>query len=166
MRQEIDLINEEDEVVGVSDVDEVHKKNLLHRAVHVFIVNSKGELFCRQRNRMKTLYPGFWSTSVGAHVLSGQNYEDVAHESLENMLGIHCELELIGKDRVQDETENEIVELFIGNSDDNMSFNPRQVEDGKFLSVEEVEELTKQENATPHLAKALEIYLDYKNKNL
>lgn len=160
----MDIINEQDEVVANSDVSEIHRKGLLHRAVHIFIIDSQGRLFCRQRSLKKERYPGFWSTSVGAHVMQGQSYDLVVKESLKNTLGIVCRLVMIGKARVHDDFENEISATYVGYSDENMNFNPDQIEGGKFLSVEEIKRLIKQKNVTPHLAHSLEVYLDYKNK--
>ena len=46
MSEEIfDVVNERDEVVGQAPRSEVHAKKLLHRAVHVLVFNSHGQLF-------------------------------------------------------------------------------------------------------------------------
>ena len=37
-------VNENDEIVGYHGKMEVHEKGILHRAISVFIFNSKGEL--------------------------------------------------------------------------------------------------------------------------
>ncbi|MBW2991086.1 NUDIX domain-containing protein [Candidatus Woesearchaeota archaeon] len=161
MSELIDIINEKDEVIGKSNINEVHEKGLLHRAIHIFIIDSQGRLFCRQRSLKKERYSGYWSTSVGAHVFSSQTYDQVAQDALKNTLGIKCDLEMIGKARVHDEFENEISATYIGYSDKSMNFNPEQIKGGKFFTVSEIKELTKQKNVTPHLAHSLEIYLNH-----
>ena len=160
----IDVVNEQDEVIGRADKDGIHHKRLLHRAVHIWIINSSGKLFCRQRSSKKQIYPGYYSTSVGAHVISGQTYNQTAKQSLQKDLGINCKLEMIGKARVHDQWENEISVTYIGYSDDTFNLNPKQIEDGKFLTVKEIKELTKQKNVTPHLAHSLELYLRFSAK--
>jgi len=157
----MDIVNEQDKVTEQESIEKAHQKGLLHRAVHIFIINSLGKLFCRQRSSKKQIYPGYWSTSVGAHVLSGQTYNLVAKQSLKNHLGIDCKLTMIGKARVHDQYENEISATYIGYSDKTMDLNPQEIEGGKFLTVKEVKQLIKQKNVTPHLAHCLEIYLKY-----
>lgn len=162
--EKLSIVNEKDEVVGESDIEIIHQRGLLHRSVHIFIIDSQGKLFCRQRSFKKQRYTGYWSTSVGAHVLLGQTYDEVAYKSLSNTLGIKCGLKMIGKARVSDNYENEISALYIGNSDKGMKFNIDQVEGGNFLTIEEIKELIKQKNVTPHLSHSLNIYLDYIKK--
>ncbi|OGM03166.1 hypothetical protein A3K72_00550 [Candidatus Woesearchaeota archaeon RBG_13_36_6] len=164
MKQMIDVVDEKDKVIGKATIDEVHNKGLLHRAIHIFIINPEGKLFCRQRSLKKERYPGWWSTSVGAHVLSGQDYDQVAKQSLKDTLGIDCKLTFIGKARVHDKFENEISATYIGYSDEKMDFNPKQIEGGKFFSIQEIRELTKKKNVTPHLAHSLNIYLRHKDE--
>jgi len=165
MNKKIDVVNEQGEIVTRSSIEEVHKKGLLHKSVHIFIIDSQGRLFCRQISLKKRVYSGWWSTSVGAHVLSGQTCDQVAQESLLHNLGINCKLRSIGKIRVHDQYENEISETYIGFSDKPMSLNKKEIEDGKFLTVNNIKELIKQENVTPHLVKSLEIYLRNKQQH-
>lgn len=159
MEKQVDLINNKDKVIGQAGIDYVHKKLLLHRAVHIFIINSEGKLFCRQRSFKKKIYPGYWSTSVGKHVLSDHTYKQTANEALKNTLGITCKLNKIGKIKIQDNIENEITMLFVGYSSKKMKFNPDQIEDGKFLTINKIEELSKQEKITPHLIELLKLLL-------
>ncbi len=87
-----------------------------------------------------------------------ESYDQVAHNSLKETLGISCDLKMIGKARVKDEFENEISATYIGYSNEKMDFNPEQIEGGKFFTIEEIEKLTQEKNVTPHLAHSLEVY--------
>ena len=50
MGEEIfDVVNERDEVVGQAARSEVHRRKLKHRAVHVLVFNSRGEVFLQKR---------------------------------------------------------------------------------------------------------------------
>ncbi len=157
----MDIINEKDEVVGQESLQNILKKGFLHRAVHIFIIRSDGKLFCRQRNLKKQIYPGYWSTSVGAHVFSGQSYDEVAAEFLKKHLGISCELKMVGKARVKDSFENEISATYIGYSDEEMKFEKEEIEGGKFLTIDEIKELGKRKDSTPDLGHSLEVYLKH-----
>ncbi len=165
MKQQLDIVNEQDRIVGKATLEEVHQRGLLHRAVHVFIIDSQGRLFCRQRSAKKERYPEYWSTSVGAHVFTGETYDAVAKRALLSDLGIRCRLEKIGITRIKDDLENEISATYIGYSDDTkMKLNPLQMKDGKFLTVKEVMKLSTQRNVTPHFAHALDLYINFKKR--
>ena len=43
------LVNEHDDMVGIMEKMEAHKKGLLHRAFSIFIFNRKGEMLLQQR---------------------------------------------------------------------------------------------------------------------
>ena len=75
-------------------------------------------------------------------------------------MGIDCDLKLIGKSRIKDEYENEISATFVGHTDKSMKLNQKEIEGGKFLTTKEIKELIESENTTPHLADALELYLE------
>lgn len=156
----MDLIDENDNIIGKIDVEEIHDKGILHRTTHTFIINSEGKLFCRKISSKNKIYSGYWSTSVGAHVFSDQNYDQVAEESLRTNLGINCHLEMIGKVRVHDKYENEISATYVGYSNEKIHILNSDIEDGRFFTIDEIKELTKKHNVTPHLIISLKLYLE------
>jgi isopentenyldiphosphate isomerase len=52
-----DIVNEKDEIIGQASRPEVHAKNLFHRASHVWIFNSKGEMLLQKRSTNKDTFP-------------------------------------------------------------------------------------------------------------
>ncbi len=75
MSEEIfDVVNERDEVVGQAPRSEVHAKKLLHRAVHVLVFNSRGQLFLQKRSMTKDTAKGKWDSSASGHLDSGEDY--------------------------------------------------------------------------------------------
>ncbi len=87
MTESLYVVNEKDKIVDIIQTNEIHQKNLLHRSVHIFIVNSSGKLFCRQISFKSFVYPGYWSTSVGAHVFSNETYGVAAKKIPERSFG-------------------------------------------------------------------------------
>ena len=47
--EQVVLVNERDEEIGVMEKMEAHEKALLHRAFSVFVFNQSGELLLQQR---------------------------------------------------------------------------------------------------------------------
>lgn len=86
MAEYLDIVDEQDRVIGKDTRENVHKNFQIHRGVHVFVLNSKGEILLQKRSEKKDYYPGFMDASVGAQVLSGESYEEAAaRETLEEL---------------------------------------------------------------------------------
>ena len=83
-----DVVDEADEVTGQATRREVHEKGLLHRAVHVFVVNRHGELLLQKRSRFKDVHPDLWDSSVAGHLDSGESYEAAVIRELGEEMGI------------------------------------------------------------------------------
>src|SRR4029079_19384427 len=83
-----DVVNERDEVVGRAPRAEVHACGLLHRAVHVLVYNSKGQVFLQKRSMNKDRQPGVWDSSSSGHVDSGEDYDSCTVRELREELGL------------------------------------------------------------------------------
>ena len=94
----IDVIDSQNRVIGSCIKDEIYSKNHLHRIVHVLIFNDKGEMLLQLRSKNKSYLPGYWGTSVGGHVMSGETPEQAALREMEEELGVKLEIEPFTKD--------------------------------------------------------------------
>jgi len=83
-----DVVDENDQVTGQATRGEVHAKGLWHRAVHVFVINRRGELLLQQRSLLKDAHPGVWDSSVSGHLDAGEDYAVAAVRELEEEMGI------------------------------------------------------------------------------
>ena len=89
MKEEIfDVVNEQDEVVGQAPRSEVHRRKLNHRAVHVLIFNSRGQLFLQKRSMTKDCFPGTWDSSASGHLDRGEDYDACALREVWEELGV------------------------------------------------------------------------------
>ena len=66
------LVNEQDEAIGLMPKMEAHEKALLHRAFSVFVFNAKGELMLQQRALNKYHSPGLWTNTCCSHQRDGE----------------------------------------------------------------------------------------------
>ena len=89
MNEEIfDVVNDRDEVIGQKPRSEIHRLKLNHRAVHVLVFNSRGEIFLQKRSMKKDCFPGAWDSSASGHVDSGENYDACAVRELREEIGL------------------------------------------------------------------------------
>ena len=84
----LDVVDENDRVIGVKTRGEIHAQGLMHRAVHILVFNGSGELFIQKRSMGKDNNPGLWDSSAAGHVDSGEDYYDCAIRELEEELGL------------------------------------------------------------------------------
>lgn len=83
-----DVVNERDEVLYPLARSAVHRQLLLHRAVHVFVLDSTGRLLIHQRSPTKEEFPNVWTSSCSGHVSAGETYDQTAPRELQEELGI------------------------------------------------------------------------------
>lgn len=84
----LDVVDEDDNVIGVKTRGEIHARGLMHRAVHILVFNSSEELFIQKRSMSKDENPGQWDSSAAGHVDSGETYLQCAIRELEEELGV------------------------------------------------------------------------------
>lgn len=90
----LDLVDEQDSVIGRKLRSEVHAEKLNnYRAINVFIHNSKGELWIPRRTAHKQLYPLGLDFSCAGHVESGSTYEETLKKEVMEELNLDTDKE-------------------------------------------------------------------------
>ena len=84
-----DVVDENDVPTGTATRAKVHAENLIHRAVHVFVLNKNGDLYLQKRSLRKDKNPGVWDSSVSGHLDAGEDYLPAAIRELGEEVGIH-----------------------------------------------------------------------------
>jgi len=134
-----DVVDEADEVTGQATRSEVHAKKLLHRAVHVFVVNRHGDLLLQKRSRFKDMHPGVWDSSVSGHLDAGEDYTTAAVRELEEEMGITgVSPDEIGRIAPCEATGWEHVRLFLVRWDGSPRFPYSEVESALWMQPEEL----------------------------
>ena len=67
---------------------EIHRLGKHHRAVHLYIFNSKNEVLLQRRALTVDNYPGLFGISVTGHVNAGESSSAAVRRELEEELGI------------------------------------------------------------------------------
>src|SRR5512139_2732025 len=84
-----DIVDDDDRVIGTAPRSACHgNPALVHRAVHVLVVNGTGELLLQKRSPRKDIQPGKWDTSVGGHLEPGETYHAAALREMAEELGL------------------------------------------------------------------------------
>jgi isopentenyl-diphosphate Delta-isomerase len=108
--QLLNIVNENDEIIGTDTRENIHKNGLLHREIHVWIFNDRGEILLQRRGMNKDTYPGLLDASVGGHVEIGDDYETTAVKETAEETGLKIAkkdllfLEKIRKDAFDEKT--------------------------------------------------------------
>ena len=92
----LDLVDENDNVVGKKKRSEVYAENLSNfRVINAFVINLKGEIWIPRRAAKKRIYPLCLDMSMGGHVESGESYEDALRRELREELNINVDKAVI-----------------------------------------------------------------------
>ena len=135
-----DVVDANDEVTGTATRGEVHARALLHRAVHVFVFNKRGDLLLQKRSLLKDRHPGVWDSSVSGHLDSGESYEAAAIRELGEEMGISPETapEEIARIAPSAETGWEHIRLYRARHDGSLRFPAAEVETAMWFPLAEV----------------------------
>lgn len=139
-RNEVVLVDEFDNDLGVMEKLAAHIEGKLHRAFSVFIFNDKGELLLQQRAREKYHGGGLWTNTCCSHPQLNEDVKESALERLYFEMGIQCDLEFEYQFIYKAEVENNLVEheldyVYIGYSNAIPKFNPAEVQQYKWETV-------------------------------
>jgi 16S rRNA (adenine1518-N6/adenine1519-N6)-dimethyltransferase len=133
-----DVVDADDRILESRLRSEVHVNNSLHRAVHLWIFNSQGELFLQKRSPWKINHPDQWCSSAAGHVDTGETYEEAGHREMREEIRADCPLVKFWKVGANEETGYEFVEYLVGIHDGPFRFAPGEVETGAFFPVDQI----------------------------
>ncbi len=128
----LDVIDENDVVVSKATRKEVHSKGLPHRAVHIFLFNTSGQIYVQRRSASKDSHPLKLDSSAAGHLDSGENYAQAAARELLEELSINSELKEEFRFGPDVTTDNEKVALFTCRCNDTPSPNVDEIIHGSF----------------------------------
>lgn len=131
----LEIVNERDEVIGTAARSEIHRRGLLHRAVHIFVFDPEGNIYVQRRAASKDRHPGKLDSSAAGHVDPGESYLQTASRELQEELGIKEQLQEILKVAACPETDNEHVVLFVTTTSGNPVPAPDEIQWGEFISI-------------------------------
>jgi len=141
MSEEIfDVVNECDEVIDHRPRSEVHRLGLRHRAVHVLVFNSRGQIFLQKRSMNKDRQPGLWDSSASGHVDTGEDYDTCAVREVREELGLRLPAapQRLFKLPASPATDQEHVWVYRCEAEGPFTLQPEEIESGAWFTVEAV----------------------------
>lgn len=133
-----------------------HAMGLWHRTVHVWVLNSQGELLLQQRASTKDTFPGLWDISAAGHISAGDTSARTACREVYEELGINVvaqELTLLFTLKRECVTpdnsthDNEISDVYLLSRPVEAKcviFDPVEVQGIKFVSIGRLQRLLKE----------------------
>jgi 8-oxo-dGTP pyrophosphatase MutT (NUDIX family) len=91
--EQLNIVNDNDEIIGVEDRIKIHKEGLLHREINVWFYTPEHELIFQHRAKDKDTYPDLLDATVGGHVDIGDDYLSAAVREVEEETGLEIKAE-------------------------------------------------------------------------
>lgn len=143
MEERVILVDEDDQEIGIAEKLNAHREGKLHRAFSIFVFNSEGKLLLQNRAGAKYHSGGLWSNTCCSHPRPEEHVGKAAHRRLQEEMGFDCDLQeifsFIYKVKLNNDLfEHEYDRVFVGKFDGEPSPNPKEVDDWKWICLEEL----------------------------
>lgn len=138
MQEQLILVNEHDEAIGVEEKITAHLNGVLHRAFSVFIFNSARQLLLQKRAHTKYHSKGLWSNTCCGHPRPGESIGEASRRRLREEMGFDCEVrevfEFTYRASLEDGlNEYEYDHVLVGTFDGDPTPDSDEVEDWKWV---------------------------------
>lgn len=142
-KEKVVLVDRNDKQLGEMEKMEAHVKGVLHRAFSIFVFNEKGEMMLQRRALSKYHSPGLWTNTCCSHPRMNEAPEEAIHRRLVEEMGFDTDLKkafdfVYKSDVGQGLIEHEFDHVFFGQYDGEPKINPDEVEEWKFMSIDDV----------------------------
>lgn len=155
----VDVVDDDDHVVGRAHRAEMRARNLPHRAVYVFVRNRAGDLFVHRRTPTKDVYPGYCDVTVGGVVAAGEEYDAAAERELAEELGVvGAPLARLGTMRYADERTRVHGMVYAIRHEGPFVLQHEEIASGGFVPLGEAERMTREERCCPDAVAVLAAY--------
>ncbi|MEB5970651.1 isopentenyl-diphosphate Delta-isomerase [Pantoea dispersa] len=142
---EVILVDHLDRPTGKMEKLEVHEKGLLHRAVTVYVFNSRHELLLQRRAQSKYHCGGLWSNTCCSHPYPQELTRDAAERRLREEMGLDLALTPVFELSYNLPLSNGLIEheyghVFFAISDEAPVLNLDEADDWCYCSVEQIQQ--------------------------
>jgi 8-oxo-dGTP pyrophosphatase MutT (NUDIX family) len=125
----VDQLAEDGTVLGSTTRRTMRRANLLHGAVFIVVVNSKGELGVHRRAAWKDVWPRYWDLAFGGVVGAGEEWDVAAARELAEEAGSEASLRYLGEASYADDRVRHIARVYLARDDGPFPFPDGEVDD-------------------------------------
>lgn len=143
----LDLVDENDNVIGKEDRNIIYKKDLNNfRVINIMIINSENKIIVPKRSSNRRLFPNCYDCSVGGHVSSGETYEEAAYRELEEELGItNVKLDEIGYFKPFELNTSSFSKMYKLIYDGDLNYDKDGIQEIFYMDKEEIKKLIEED---------------------
>ena len=143
--EEVILVDQSDQQIGLMPKLEAHQKAVLHRAFSVFVLNKENQIMLQQRASQKYHSPLLWTNTCCSHQRNGESNIEAGTRRLSEEMGFKAELKelfhFIYKAPFDNGlTEHELDHVMIGYYNDEPMINTDEVNDWKWMGIEDIKQ--------------------------
>jgi isopentenyldiphosphate isomerase len=146
----VQIVDENNEEIAILSRRLMREQNLIHRASYILVFNSSDELFVQQRTLSKDIYPGYHDIAAGGVVVAGESYEESAARELAEELGVKdVPLHPCFDHYFEDDRNRVWGRVFRCRHDGPFALQPEEVAGGRFMTLDQITALSREEPFTP-----------------
>ncbi len=162
MKEKLDIVDEDDEVIGVKSREKAHTEGSRHRSVMFFVFNPEGKILMTKRSKDKRFYPGRWSIVLGGHVTSGFSYEEALEKEMKEEIGIVPDYEMLGSFQKDLKEEKENVKLFRTEVEpEKVELSTKEFEKAQYMDPSDLEKELESKKFVPETEDVLKFLGEY-----
>ena len=142
-KENVVLVDRNDNPMGLMPKLEAHEKGVLHRAFSVFILNRKGQLMLQRRALDKYHSPGLWTNTCCSHPRESESIIEAGLRRLKEEMGFTTPLEPMFSFIYKSKFDNGLIEhefdhVLLGYYDKPPFINAIEVSEWKWMSLEKI----------------------------
>lgn len=164
----LDIVDNNDVVIGQATRAECHTNTaLIHRAAHVLVFNSSGELLLQKRSADKDIQPDKWDSSVGGHLAQGESYLAAAYREMAEELGLTgLPLTYLYRSFIRNQVESENVRTYLAITDADVVYDRREISAVRYWTHEQIDEALGEGIFTPNFEEEWQMFQAYARRYL
>lgn len=133
----VETDKEDNDIASIYKMEAHNTQTRYHRAAHIVLFNTKGNVILQKRSIYKKFDPEMWDIS-GGHQTFGMSIEETAHNELLEEIGIDSKVTFVRKGFKNDGKQLEIIYLYYATHDGPYRADPNEVEEIKEFEPEKL----------------------------
>ena len=131
-------VDEEDNIIGMRDIKDFSNSDLIHRSVHLILLNDRDEMLICRRAKTKRWYPDLYSYSVSGTVEDEPYFEAMQREMKEE-IGLELPFARLFKYKYFDKkADNAWRVVYISRSNKKPKIDKKEVDEYQWIGLDEL----------------------------